>query len=115
MGSGIFVLFAAAPPQPVGTGLSFALHASGYAQPAIVVTMLAVSLASAHPLPCLTFALTAALDRGTGVKVIMLAVAVYEGRADAGTCTPAMLAGGHCPKSAVAAAAIVPAPAPPVM
>ena len=96
----------------VGIGLFAALHASGYVHPLTGVTIAAVSALSAHPSP--TLAVTEPVNEGGG-SVTAPRVAVYVGRSDTDpTGTPAMDVGGNVPNCALAVAAIVPAPAPPV-
>lgn len=104
--------YATAPHPAVGMGDPTALHASGYAHPAMGVGALITSCASAQP-PS-TLAVAAVYDDGGGSETT-LAVGVYCGRSVSDAAfTFASVVGGHTLYVASEDAAIVPAPGPPV-
>lgn len=105
---------ASAPlPHCAGTATVRASHASGYVHPAIAVGAAAVSPVLNQPSPTSTLLVMLAVKVGGG-KVTTVPVEVYDGRRLAGPGALEIVAGGHWPNDAVAVAAIVPAPAPPV-
>ena len=111
VGAGAATAVPIAPHPPVGIGEAVASHANGYVQPVIAVTLLAVSLGSAHPSSAET---VAAVNVGGG-SVIIASVLVYCGRSVMlGGGTFEMSVGGQIPYVSTEVATIVPAPAPPV-
>ena len=100
-----------APPHTAAVDPTGGPHASGYTHPAIGAAARLVSAASAHPSPAET---VAAENVGVG-SVGTALVAVYMGSwAGFASFTFEIWGGGYCEKEAIAVAAIVPAPAPPV-
>lgn len=110
-GADVASTFAMAPHPVSGIGEFTADHANGYWQPAMAVTLLAVSLGSAQP----SGAEDVADGNCSGGSVTIASVLVYCGR-NSTLCagTFAMVVGGQTPNVSREVAAIVPAPAPPV-